>query len=207
MWYVSFHGGADGVNNIYVYHNHGKPHVSPDVLPTGGTNPELRELRGFEIVGKNLYVVNAYRDYSQVLAYAANASGQYEFARVVAAKDTINSILHPYDITFDHQGNCYVSSQDTNVVTGVCSTGAPLPIASDLQHKYPSPNVLLAGTIVASSIGDLPGGPIPHPPNVAMPQGLDVSFTDGTDTRVINSVCGVLCQKDLYTFRTNRGTR
>ena len=199
MWYISFHGGDDkgGVNNISVYHDSGKPHDNPELLPTGGPNPALRELRGFEIVDSLLYVVNSYRKYSQILVYHADENGDYSFKDIFASMDTINSILHPYDLTFDTQGNCYVSSQDTNVVTGLRQANDPLPAASYLQQQYPPPAQFLAGTIVASSIGALPNVPSPTPPDVPTPQGLAVSFTDDKNTEVGNSIRGVLFYEDF----------
>jgi hypothetical protein len=192
MWYISFHGGSDSVNNILVYHNSGDPHSQPNVLPTGGSNPTLRELRGFAIVDDLLYVLNAYKNYSQVLVYELNNNGDYNFKEIFASKDTINSILHPYDLTFDTHGNSYVSSQDTNVVTGLQSTGSALGVASYLRQQYPPPDEFLTGTIVASSVGALPGISSPAPPDVPKPQGLKVSFTDSTGSEVANSVRGVL---------------
>ncbi len=186
MWYISFNGESkDGVNNILVYHDDGKPHTQPDRLPTGGSNPPLQELRGFKIVNDLLYVVNAYKDYSQILVYQ-NSGGQYVPCTqpVLASKDTVNSILHPFDLTFDPDGNCYVSSQDTNLVTGLDSTGKPLSIAPYLQGSYP-PDSFLAGTFIASSIGGLPNVPTPTPPSVPAPQGL--AFTICED-KVSNSV-------------------
>jgi hypothetical protein len=194
MWYISFHGGEDKgqVNNVLAYQDSGKPHDNPNVLPTGGSDPALRELRGFEIVDDLLYVVNAYKDYSQVLTYRVDTSGDYSFKEVFASMDATNSVLHPYDLTFDAQGNCYVSSQDTNVVTGLQRANDPLPVASYLRQQYPPPAQFLAGTIVASSIGALPNVPSPTPPDVAAPQGLDVSFTNDKNTEVGNSIRGVL---------------
>lgn len=192
MWYISFHGGSGGVNNILAYHDSGHQHSQPHLLPKGGSNPALQELRSFGLVGDLLYVVNAYKKYSQILVYEAGGDGGYSFKEVFASKDTINSILHPYDLTFDPQGDCYVSSQDTNVVTGLEGADSPLQVASYLQQQYPPPDEFLAGTIVASSIGALPGVPTPTPPDVLVPQGLGVSFTDDTNTRVANSVRGVL---------------
>lgn len=192
MWYISYHGGSDGVNNIQVYHDSGKPHDPPNLLPTGGSNPKLQELRGFAIVSDLLYVVNAYKKYSQVLVYEGDESDGYSFNEVFASKDKVNSILHPYDLTFDNQGYCYISSQDTNVVTGLQGANSPLAVASYLQQTYPPPDEFLAGTIVASSIGALPNVPTPTPPDVPTPQGLQVSFSDDSDTKVQNSVRGVL---------------
>ncbi len=192
MWYISFHGGSGGVNNIHVYHDNGHKHSHPHLLPTKGSNPALQELRGFDLVSGLLYVVDAYKKYSQILVYEAGGDGGYSFKEVFASKDTVNSILHPYDLTFDPQGHCFVSSQDNNVVTGLEQANSPLPVASYLQQQYPSPAEFLAGTIVASSIGALPGVPTPAPPDVSKPQGLGVRFTDHTNSRVANSVRGVL---------------
>ncbi len=194
MWYISFQGEGDGgENNIHVYHNTGKKHTHSKLLPEGGANPKLLELRGFAVNGQLLYVVNANKDLSQILVYQAGKDGSYSFKEIFASKDTVNSILHPYDLTFDTTGNCYVSSQDTNLVTGLKGKDAPLAVASDLQAKFPSPqNQFLAGTIVASSKGALPHVAQPAPPDVPAPQGLTVSFTDDTNTKVANSVRGVL---------------
>src|SRR5262249_39773182 len=105
-----------------------------------------------------------------------------------------------FDLTFDTAGHCYVSSQDSNVVTALyASSGKPLPVASYLQQQHPAPAVFLAGTFVASATGNLPGVPQPAPPDVATPQGLEVSYTDSTNSRVANSVRGVVFYKSyLY---------
>lgn len=193
MWYISFQGEADGgVNNILVYHDSGEQHSQPNLLPTGGANPPLSELRGFAINDELLYVVNAYKKYSQILVYKTEKDDSYSFAEVLASKETVNSVLHPYDLTFDPQGNCYVSSQDANVVAGLKGKDDPLEVASYLQEQYPPPDEFLAGTIVASATGALPGVPAPPPPDVPTPQGLEVSYTDETDTKVANSVRGIL---------------
>jgi hypothetical protein len=191
MWYISFHGGSSGQNNIHVYDDHGHKASEPKLLPTGGSNPKLRELRGFALADGLLYVVNGYVEYSQILVYELNANGQYQFKDFFACKDTVNSILHPYDLTFDTQGHCYISSQDTNVVTGLQGPKTPLPVAAYLQQNYPPPPAFLAGTIVASSNGTLPGVLTP-PQNVLTPQGLDVTFSTDTPKKVTHSVRGVL---------------
>ena len=156
------------------------------------SDPALQELRGFDIVGGLLYVVNAYKDYSQILIYEADGDDGYSFKEVFASKDTVNSILHPYDLTFDPQGYCYISSQDTNVVTVLEGKDSPLQIASYLQLQYPPPPNFLAGTIAASSVGALPGIPTPTPPDVAEPLGLGASLTNDKNPSVANSVRGVL---------------
>jgi hypothetical protein len=188
MWYISFQGESDGdVNNILVYHDSGKEHSQPNLLPTGGSNPKLDELRGFCIVGDLLYVVNAHKSISQILVYEAGNDGTYTFKEIFASMDSINSILHPYDLTFDASGNCYVSSQDTNVVTGVQPDGTTMDVASYLQQNYGAG--FLAGTVVASSIPFAGGSNTALPPVVKTPQGLEASLSNGS---VSNSVRGVL---------------
>jgi hypothetical protein len=69
-WYISFHGGDEktSLNNIHVYSTDGKKlrkALNKKSVPEGIT---LRELRGFTFgPDKNLYVVNAYFEYSEVL--------------------------------------------------------------------------------------------------------------------------------------------
>jgi hypothetical protein len=188
MWYISFQGESDGdVNNIRVYHDSGKPHSQPNLLPTGGSNPKLQELRGFAIVGNLLYVVNAHKSVSQILIYEAGNDGSYSFKEIFASMDSINSILHPYDLTFDSQGNCYISSQDTNVVTCVGPSGSAMAVASYLQQTDPAQ--FLAGTFVASSVPSVANSDTTPPPAVTIPQGLVALLVGGS---ISNSVRGVL---------------
>jgi len=191
MWYISFHGGASGKNNIHVYDDSGQKSSEPKLLPTGDPSPKLRELRGFALTDGLLYVVNAYLKYSQILVYEPDANGQYQFKEVFASRDTVNSILHPYDLTFDTQGNCYVTNQDTNVVTGLQGPNRPLPVAAYLKQNYPPSPAFLAGTMVASSNGKLPNISTP-PPNVPKPQGLKVIFSTSTPKKVAHSARGLL---------------
>jgi hypothetical protein len=210
MFYISFHGGSQGlnsnpgINNIYVYHDSGKSHASPELLPTGGSNPALEELRGFGFNGgnyDNLYVLNGYKKYSQVLLYQLSEAGCV-FNKIFASGSDINSILHPYDLSFDTDNNMYVSSQDTNVVTRLDTNGNPSLLPSSLA---PYGSDFLSGTFVASSVGALPGIQNP-PPDVAAPLGLTVSYSSESDEnnktsspdethKVQNSVRGVLFYK------------
>jgi hypothetical protein len=130
MWLISFHGGEEGTNNIHAYHDTGKPHDHPALLPTGHAAPDLRELRAFRIVGTRRYVVRAYNKEGAVLRYARMPEGRYVFDRVFASTHTAPALVHPYDIAVDGHGHLYVSSQDTNVVTGFDASGATLPIAA-----------------------------------------------------------------------------
>ena len=81
------HGGEEkaSLNNIHVYSTDGtklRKALNKESLPEG---IKLRELRGF-VFGPdhNLYVVNAYFEYSQVLKFkgALNESGQHDFCEV-----------------------------------------------------------------------------------------------------------------------------
>jgi hypothetical protein len=194
MWYVSFQGETGTVvPNILVYHNNGKPHTQPNLLPTGSGDPKLEELRGFAVAGDLLYVISAHKTVSEILVYQGSKKNGYTFKSTLASRDTVSSIFHPFDLTFDGAGHCYVSSQDSNVVTALSASGKPLPVASFLQQEYPAPAAFLAGTFVASATGNLPGVPQPPPPDVAAPQGLELSYTDPpTNSRVANSVRGVV---------------
>ncbi len=199
MWYVSFHGhkpgGSDGVNNVYAYRDDGTllhEGVLPE--PAGGeyTLAELRAIR-FGPDGK-LWVLSAYKHTCQLLRFSgnANAGGTLEFINVYASIDTAEAMVHPFDFTFDADGNCYVSSQDTNVVTRFQSAGSPLtgtvmPIAPYLEQQFPG-NQLLPGTFVASSKGHLPGVPRARPDVPKHQGGLDVSFKHH---KVHHSVRGV----------------
>jgi hypothetical protein len=87
-WYVIFHGGEEEstLNNIHVYSTDGKrlrKALNKKSLPAG---IKLRELRGF-VFGpdQNLYVVNSYFEYSQILMFkgALNENGQHELLRSV----------------------------------------------------------------------------------------------------------------------------
>ena len=193
MWYISFAGGDHGVNNILVYHDSVRPQGRPELLPTGPGDPPLQEVRGFAVAGRLLYVVNAHESLSQILLYEGDPHEGYRFKTVFASMAEIGALVHPYDLTFDEQGNLYVSSQDTNVVTGLRAGGGVLEVADHLRQLYPPPHTFLVGTRVASAFGVLPGIRTPHPPDVDMPHGLAVGFEDHTRTRVAHSVRGVVC--------------
>src|SRR5262245_10938154 len=109
MWYVSFHGGNDadnnqtaqasathgkksgkkgGVNKVHAYADGSGQLITKDVLQKNIPGLTLRELRdiGFGPDG-DLYVVNAYSQYSQILRFkgAANADGSHDFVGIFAA--------------------------------------------------------------------------------------------------------------------------
>lgn len=198
MWLVTFHGGAKcSTNNVLAYDDDGKE-LGP-VLKVDSSSPALQELRGLALVGTSLYVVNGYKACSQVLVYVPHHGSTYRYESVYASGSALTAMLHPYDLTFDAAGRCYVSNQDTNVVVGLSGQNTPLSSPSSL------PPGVLPGTIVASSIGAL-SGVSPAPPDVHEPQGLGVSCIDKAgkkvdcttaDSRVKHSVRGVVAYEDV----------
>jgi len=161
-WYISFHGGEEknSFNNIHVYSTEGtelRKALSKNSVTAG---VELRELRGF-VFGpdKNLYVVNAYFEYSEILKFKGelNKDGQHDFAGVFVKRhaDMNPGIEHPFNVAFDSNGDLYVSSQNTNLVaryhgplskTGEPGTPMPLPEHLDVEKTKLPP-----GTFVPSA--------------------------------------------------------
>src|SRR4029453_1359465 len=111
-------------------------------LPAG---VKLRELRGFLFgPGQNLYVVNAYFEYSQILMFngALNANGQHDFAQIFVGRhaETNPGIDHPFNMAFDSEGDLYISSQNTCLIArfhGPASEkgrpGTPMPFPESLH--------------------------------------------------------------------------
>jgi DNA-binding beta-propeller fold protein YncE len=160
-WYVSFHGGEEkaSFNNIHVYSTDGQESrkaLNKESLPEGIT---LRELRGF-VFGpdQNLYVVNAYFEYSEVLKFkgALNKDGQHDFMGVFVKRhaEMNPGIDHPFNVAFNSEGDLYVSSQNTSLVaryhgpnskTG--QPGMPMPFPEGLAFNEDLP----PGTFVPSA--------------------------------------------------------
>src|SRR3954454_4093842 len=121
-WYISFHGGEEpsSLNNIHVYSTDGKrlrKALNKKSLPAA---IKLRELRGF-VFGpdQNLYVVNAYFEYSQILKFNGklNQNEEHDFAQVFVKRHSDNpGIDHPFSVAFDSEGDLYVSSQNMNLI-------------------------------------------------------------------------------------------
>jgi hypothetical protein len=160
-WYVSFHGGEEkaALNNIHVYSLDGKQlrkALNKRSLPASIT---LRELRGFEFgPDHNLYVVNAYFEYSEVLKFrgALNKNGQHDFLEVFVKRhaEMNPGIDHPFNLAFDSEGDLYVSSQNTSLIAryhGPASTkgkpGTPMPLPEGLGPETELP----PGTFVPSA--------------------------------------------------------
>ncbi len=154
VWYISFHGGKSGWNNIHVFDTSGNAlgkALNTKSLPD---DIELRELRDFTFgPDGRLYVVNAYKKYSQVLTFTGELgpSGQHDFIGVYVErnKETNAGLKHPFAAIFSTAGDVYVSSQDTNVVTRYDQSGQPMPLPPVLK-PFPK-NTFYPGTFAPSS--------------------------------------------------------
>jgi hypothetical protein len=102
----------------------------------------------------------------------------------------INSLYHPFALAFDEEQYCYISNQDTNVITRLefddekARTASAAPVPPGLSDQ----KTLFEGTFVGCSSAQLPGlmPTTPVPP----PQGLDV-FIDSKLGKVHFSVRGI----------------
>jgi hypothetical protein len=122
---VSFHGGstATSINAILGI----APSAAPTVMlapDANGVMPALNELRGFTTdANSTLYVVNAYKNFSQILTFApaAASGGPWTFSGVFAGgKDS--QLFHPFCAVFGVDGHLYVSNQDPNSTGSVAIT-------------------------------------------------------------------------------------
>jgi hypothetical protein len=187
MLFVTLHGGKPEKNphknNVHAYDKAGKK-ITPSVLEdTAGVL--LDELRGFQFFGKYLYIVNANREQNGLLCYQGS-DASYRFVSKFVSREISKGILHPFDLTFDRAGHCYVSSQDTNVVTRFKvsadgKTGTPAPVASAL----PANGKFLPGTFVASSVGNLS-----RPSTTAVPPPMGLRYS--AEGKKKHSVRGIL---------------
>jgi len=110
-------------------------------------------------------VANAHRTQNSVLCYKKRATS-YRFIGKFVSQETCQGVLHPFDFTFDDAGYCYLSSQDTNVVTRLTvSADGKIGTPAALAPALPAQGKFLPGTFVASSVGNLtaPTTPVPTP--------------------------------------------
>jgi hypothetical protein len=187
MLFVTLHGGQPEENphrnNVHAYDKDGKK-IAPCVLEDA-VGVTLNELRGMYRVGNSLYVANANRNENSVLCYQGSDTS-YRFVSKFVSRETCRAIVHPFDFTFDGAGHCYVSSQDTNVVTRLTVSvsgriGTPAPEAPGL----PAGGQFLRGTFVASSVGDLS-----EPPTTAVRPPLGLQYSAEREKK--HSVRGVV---------------
>jgi DNA-binding beta-propeller fold protein YncE len=186
MLFVTLHGGKPdkdpNKNNVHAYDKEGNRITTSVLRDCDGVT--LNELRAIHKTGNYLYVANANRNENSVLCYEG-AGTDYKFVSKFVCKQTCESIVHPFDFTFDEAGHCYVSSQDTNVVTrlhvssdGKITTPAPIAQALPAEGKF-SP-----GTFVASSVGNL------KPPSTPVPRPTGLEYSDDGEKK--HSVRGVI---------------
>lgn len=190
MLLVTFHGGKPeqgaALNNVHAYDKSGK-RLSTSVLDDAA-GVKLDELRGLCLRGGLLYVVNANKDVNSVLCYRRKGR-QFRYASTFASHKTCAGIVHPFDLAFDDDDHCYVSSQDTNVITRLkVSKDGLTGTASKIAPALVGEQGLLPGTFVASSVADLAGTKVP---GVKGPGGLGYS---GSGLKQ-HSVRGVLWAK------------
>ena len=153
--YVSFSGETDGkLQNVGAFASDGSS--LGDVLANGGPFDEIRGL-AVDAHGR-LYVANAYKKGSAVDVFSAtiNADGfSRDFLGTLITPATTAALLHPYGLAFDGD-NLFVSSQDTNVVSGYAISGKKTPkakklaVASYLEKLHPKGDYY-GGTFVASA--------------------------------------------------------
>jgi DNA-binding beta-propeller fold protein YncE len=116
----------------------------------------------------DLYVVNAYFEYSEVLKFkgALNKDGQHDFLGVFVKRhaDLNPGIDHPFNVAFDSNGDLYVSSQNTNLVaryhgpsskTGQPGTPMPLPQDLDLERDAPPGTFIPSAKLAANGLLDV----------------------------------------------------
>ena len=184
MLLVTLHGGKPGVdpklNNVHAYDKTGK-RVSSSVLQDS-PGVVLDELRSIRLLGDYLYVVNANKNQNSVLCYRG-AGTQYSLAGQFASQQMCPGIVHPFDLAFDDAGYCYLSSQDTNLVTRLKvspdgKSASPAPIAPAL----PKQGTFAPGTFVASSVSL-------KPPSTPVPPPAGLEYSD--DGKKKHSVRGV----------------
>ncbi len=203
MILVSFHGGKPSaqvkspVQNVFAYSDSGGDPTEQTVLNGADAYLKNAELRALAFAYGHLYVVNGKNDDNFILRFEGSAS-KWDFKEVFAepqGSGGVNSLLHPYGLVFDGSSYCYVSNQDTGVISRlqVLDSGKS-SAAAGLPSGLPSTGTFFSGTFVACSNGQLPNLSPTTP--VSTPQGLAVDIQNG---KVQHSVRDVLLQNNaLY---------
>lgn len=194
MLFVTFHGGKPDkhllLNNVHAFDKNGKRLTSSVLDQAPGI--ELDELRGICLRGDLLYVVVANKGQNRVLCYQGGGL-KFHFVSTFVSQAICPALIHPFDLTFDDAGFCYVSNQDSNTVTRLKvskdgHTATPAAVAPALAGK----GNFLAGTFVASSVGSLT-----NPPTTAVASPMGLGYSNAGEKK--HSVRGVLWVNDaLY---------
>ena len=173
MLFVTLHGGKPQTdphqNNVHAHDKDGK-RITSSVLGDSG-EILLDELRGIYLVGKYLYVVNGNRKENSVLC-CKGSDTRYKLVSTFVSQKTCEGIEHPFGMAFDGAGYCYISSQDTNIVTRLkVSADGRSAAAAPQAPALPANGKFYPGTFVASSVGNLGSTTTPLKP----PAGLEYS--------------------------------
>ncbi len=194
MWWISYRGeGKTGVENIGVFEDDGTPRkLHPLLLDPAPDAQPLKIARGFALVGKDLFIANAWHKDSHVARYRRRGD-TFHFAGIVAGTQNVSAMVHPFDVELGDDGRLYVSCQDTNTVVALRpTTRKPVPVAAHLRRTFPD-GKFLPGTLVASSRGRLPEVGDYSPPNVPAPLGLKVVLDERGKPR--HSVRGIIVHR------------
>jgi hypothetical protein len=187
MLLVTLHGGSPDShphrNNVHAFDKEGKL-LTPSVL-ADAEEILLDELRAICRHGNYLYVIVANKTVNSVLCYEGDNT-KYRFVGRFASHQTTPGIVHPFDLTFDDAGFCYVSSQDTNVVTRLSvQQGGRSASAAPVAEALPAEGKFLPGTFVASQVGSLS-----RPATTPVPAPAGLAFSGEGEKK--HSVRGVL---------------
>jgi hypothetical protein len=208
MLFVTFHGGSSGINQVYAYatgtgSSSGENPISTNVLNLAYA-AELSELRALVFANDYLYVANGRKGTSNILCFQRSAATTYNLVSTFIFS-SVPSVSHPFSLAFDNNNHCWVTNQDTNVVSmfqvSSSSQGAaPAPICGYLVNLKLKGS-FLDGTFVASQNGSLPNVP-PAPPVSDQQGGLAVNITDDkkkkkTSKKVSNSVRDVVVSNGI----------
>lgn len=160
---------------------------SADGSTYGNVTPNYDELRGMALdFSGQLYLAVADQSVSAVDVFSAQiGSDGYSrtFLGSVVTPASSSALLHPYMVQIGDAGMLYVSSQDTNVISGYqlngSGTATPLSVAPYLAKGSWGSGTFYPGTLVASAQPVTNGGDTP--PVVPAAQG-GLTMTGFTST-------------------------
>jgi DNA-binding beta-propeller fold protein YncE len=142
-FYVSFSGeSATPIKNVYALSPKGET-LSKAVLDPA--KAPYQELRGMSFgPDGNLYVAQAYKKASVILKFSgtpSKGSSTLKYMGEFVTPSASAGLSHPYQPVFSADGDLFVSSQDTNVVTAFYgpkspSSGKAMPNSKFLAKRY-----------------------------------------------------------------------
>ena len=185
-FYVSFSGESSApINNVYALSPTGGAPVCTAVL---GTNPSgaFQELRGMAFgPDGNFYVAQAFKGASAILQFngtLSSGSCTMTFLTEFVTPASSPGLVHPYQPIFGPDGNLYVSSQDSNIVSafyGPSNAGKAMPAWS-----------LLPGTFYPGTFVPAFSAKVGIPPNTSVPvnQGGLTFVTTSSSTHSVRGL-------------------